>query len=332
MQRAVHAGAAALLGLLLLALAGWGAGRAADLGTVRVGTLKFGSVNWQLDVVKRHGLDAREGFSLDVQPFGGTDAADVALMGGGVDTIVEDWLWVSRQRTDGAMLTFIPYSTNVGAVMVRADAGIGAVADLKGREIGVAGGPLDKSWILLRAYLKGKAGFDPARDAQPVYGAPPLLAEKLADGELPATLTFWNYAARLEATGAGRLLEIRAVQEALGVPAATPQVGYVFHEEWAREHPDLLAAFARATRAADAILRDDDAEWRKLRPLTRAESDAVQDSYMRHYREGIISRWGPPEQAAAADLYAALARLGGPEVVGKGAVLAPGTFWPGVSY
>ena len=30
---------------------------AADLGTVRVGVLKFGTVNWELDVIKQHGLD-----------------------------------------------------------------------------------------------------------------------------------------------------------------------------------------------------------------------------------------------------------------------------------
>ena len=68
---------------------------------MKVGVLKFGTVNWELDVIKVHGLDTREGFTLEVQPFGGNDAADVALMGGAVDAIVEDWLFVSRQRADG---------------------------------------------------------------------------------------------------------------------------------------------------------------------------------------------------------------------------------------
>ena len=55
--------------------------QAADLGTMKVGVLKFGTVSWELDVIKARGLDAKEGFTLKVVPFGANDAADVALMG-----------------------------------------------------------------------------------------------------------------------------------------------------------------------------------------------------------------------------------------------------------
>ena len=34
---------------------------AADLGTMKIGVLKFGTVNWELDVIKAHGLDAQGG-------------------------------------------------------------------------------------------------------------------------------------------------------------------------------------------------------------------------------------------------------------------------------
>jgi NitT/TauT family transport system substrate-binding protein len=79
-------------------------------------------------------------------------------------------------------------------------------------------------------------------------------------------------------------------------------------------------------------MRTSDAEWERLKPVTRAESDAVQDAFMRRYREGIVERWGEGERQAAADLYRVLARLGGEKLVGKGEALAPGTFWPDVSY
>ena len=35
--------------------------QAADLGTMKIGVLKFGTVNWELDVIKAHGLDAQGG-------------------------------------------------------------------------------------------------------------------------------------------------------------------------------------------------------------------------------------------------------------------------------
>lgn len=305
---------------------------AADLGTLRVGVLRFGTVNWELDTIKHHELDRKEGFTLEVRPFAGGDAADVALMGDAVDMIVEDWLWVSRQRSSGAMLSFVPYSSSIGALVVAAGSGIASPADLKGRKIGVAGGPLDKSWLLTQAYVKKTAGIDLASEAEPVYGAPPLLTEKLKGGELPAVLNYWNHAARLEAEGAIRLLDVATAQEALGVPADTPQLGYVFKEDWAKEHQELVAAFVRASRAAKAIMDRDDGEWRRLQAVTKAESAAVEDAYMRRYREGIVRRWGEKERQAAADLYAVLADLGGEKLVGKGAVLAPGTFWPAVTY
>ena len=95
MGRALAFGVSMLGGLLIAAAA-----HAADLGTIRIGVLQFGTVNWELDVIEQHGLDAKEGFNLEVAAFASNDAADVALMGEAVDGIVEDWLWVSRQRAE----------------------------------------------------------------------------------------------------------------------------------------------------------------------------------------------------------------------------------------
>jgi len=306
-------------------------GIAAAVQANELGVLKFGTVNWELDVIQRHGLDKAEGFTLEVQGFGGNEAGDVALMGDAVDGIVEDWLWVSRQRSSGSDIVFIPYSSSVGALVVPADAGIETLEDLRGKTIGVAGGPLDKSWLLIQA-LGQQQGIDLKAETEQAFGAPPLLQEKFISGELDAVINYWHYAARLEAAGFKRLIDVTAAQEALGVPADTPQLGYVFKQRFAEENPDLIAAFARASRAAKAIMRDRDEEWETLRERTRAEDDATLEALKIRYREGIVERWGEAERAAAANLYAVLAELGGSELVGEAEELAPGTFWAGVTY
>jgi NitT/TauT family transport system substrate-binding protein len=163
--------------LSLLAMAGGPAARAADLGAIKVGVLEFGTVNWELDVIKHHGLDAERGFTLEVQGFGSGQATNVALQGGAVDAVVDDYLWVSRQRAAGEMLSFVPYSSTVGALVVPPDSDIQSLADLAGKKVGVAGGPIDKSWLLLQGLAASRYGFDLAAESEPVFGAAPLLNE-----------------------------------------------------------------------------------------------------------------------------------------------------------
>ena len=177
-----------------------------------------------------------------------------------------------------------------------------------------------------------RPGSTSPRTPSRIFGAPPLLTEKLRSGELDAVLNYWHFCARLEAEGYVRLLEGGAVQEAFGVPASTPQLGYTFKEELGQRSPGLVEAFARASREAKRIMKTSDEEWQRLKPVTRAGSDAVEDAFMRRYREGIVERWGEAERKAAADLYLVVARLGGEKLVGKGQTLAPGTFWPNVSF
>jgi NitT/TauT family transport system substrate-binding protein len=317
--------------LALLAVCWSWIAAAADLGTVRVGVLEFGTVNWELDVIKHHRLDAKHDFNLEVQGFGSGQATNVALQGDAVDAIVDDYLWVSRQRAEGEMLTYIPYSSTVGTVMVPPDSDIKSLADLKGKKIGVAGGPIDKSWLLIRGLATKRHGIDLAAEAEPVYGAPPLLNEKIWDGELDAVLNYWHFAARLEAKGYKPLIGVEEAIAELGVKSVPPQIGYVFRESFGKDHPGLIEAFAAASRDAKQLLKTD-AEWQRIRPLTKAEDDATFEALKRNYQAGIVEHWGEAERADAAKLYAILADLGGEKLVGQAKELVPGTFWPTVVY
>ncbi len=139
-------------------------GRAAP--KVRIGILKFGTVSWELETIRRHGFDAANGIGLDIVTFAGEDASNVAFLAGDLDMIVSDWLWVSRLRSEGDDVTLVPYSTAVGAIMVREDSPIRTIGDLAGKSLGVAGGPLDKSWLLIRAMAERDNGLDLARKAR----------------------------------------------------------------------------------------------------------------------------------------------------------------------
>lgn len=138
---------------------------------VRVGTLRFGSVAWELDVMRRHELV--RGFTLQTVEFATGPASQVALQAGNVDLVLQDWLWVSRQRAAGAKWTMSPVPAALGAMMAPQGSPIRGIADLKGKRLGVAGGPLDKSWLLLRLFARQTAGMDLDAAVEKVFGPPP---------------------------------------------------------------------------------------------------------------------------------------------------------------
>ncbi len=193
---------------------------------VRIGLLKFGTVSWEIDTIRHHALDRRHGIAVTPVEFASNEAAKVALQAGAVDLIVTDWPWVARQRGEGAALSFFPYSKAVGTLMLPRGSSLTTPADLKGKRIGVVGGPLDKSWLLLLAYVRKKFGIAHAEASEPVFGAPPLLNVELARGRIDAILTYWHYAARLEAEGAKPLLTVADMIRELGITRDVPMLGY----------------------------------------------------------------------------------------------------------
>lgn len=313
--------------LLALAVGIATASQAAD--PIRIGVLKFGTVNWEFDTILKNRLDAKHGVELKVTPFAGEDASAVAFRSGDVDVIVTDWIEVARSRANGDDLTFVPYSSSTGAIMVKADSPIKGVADLKGVKLAVAGGPLDKGWLLLQALAEKEAGFDLAASNEISYGAPPLLAEKLRQGEFDAALNFWHFNARLEADGFRRLVGGGDAARALGATGDVSMLGYVFHEVWADDHRESVLNFLAASREAKALLKSSDAEWDRLHADGVIKDEGKTLKMLRdRYRDGIPTRSPKDEQADAAILFGVLAGLGGEKLVGKATSLPPGTYWP----
>jgi len=300
--------------------------------TVRVGSLRYGTLSWQLDVIAKHGLDREEGIRIEPLELAATPAAQLALQAGRVDVIVSDWMWASRQRAAGGDLTFIPFSSAVGAVIVPAASPIRDVAGLAGQRLGIAGSAIDKSWLVLRLYARHRLGLDLDAQVQKSFGAPPLLSQELVAGRLDAVLTYWPFAAKLEAGGMRRLLSVGDALAALELPRDLPLTGYVVSARWALQNQTALDGFIGASQAANKILAASDAEWERIAPLTGAANTAELVRLRDAYRDGIPRHWGPAERDAAAHLYRLLAEIGGNTLVGSSPDLAPGTFLDRVRY
>jgi NitT/TauT family transport system substrate-binding protein len=293
---------------------------------LRLGVQKTGTFAWELAIISERGLDRKAGLDIEVTELASPEAAKIALMGGAADMILGDWLWVARQRNLGRLLVFAPYSTALGAVMVPAASSIEDLAGLKGKKIAVAGGPLDKSWLLLQA-LARESDLDIASRADIIYGAPTLLYQKAANGEADATLNYWNFCVALESRGFRRLIGMDEVERRLGAKGPVAMVGYVFGEEFARTHAAALSRFFKIAVEAKDILAHSEADWEKIAQRIGIASEAELALYRQTYIDGIPRRPVAEEAADARALYRILAKIGGPDLAGNATELDEGTFY-----
>jgi NitT/TauT family transport system substrate-binding protein len=297
----------------------------AETPVLKASVLKFGTVNWELDVIKHNGFDTANGFTLEVDGVAGGSAAKVAFQAGETDVIVSDWLWVARQRAAGKDYVFIPYSKAVGGVMVPKDSAAQSLKDLAGGKIGIAGGPLDKSWLILQAYAQQEHGFDLAASTEQVFGAPPLIFKTAMSGDTAGAINFWHFMAKMEAAGMRKLIDVSDAASALGLDPNTPLLGYVMTGEMLRDNPALVNGLAAASRQAKDLLAESDAEWDRIRDRMNAKTDAQFAALKAGFRAGIPDA-GPVDEQAAAKMLALMADLGGEDLVGRATTLPEGVF------
>lgn len=299
---------------------------AADKPLIRLGVMASGTLAWELAAMQNAGLADTAAFRLESVNLANQQAGKIALQSGSVDIIVSDWIWVSSMRAEGGDLSFYPYSSAAGGLLVPENSPIKTLADLQDKKLGVAGGELDKNWLLLQA-LGLKQGLKLNKTVDKIYAAPPLLNQQLADQRLDALLTYWQFAARLEAQGYRQLLSGEDIIRQLGISETVPSLGYVFKSAWADQHKAALLAFLEASKTARDTLCSDDAVWGKIGNLTETEDPATRLQLRKRYCDGRIQQWTAASRSAAASIYQQLHQLGDNKLTGKHPQLQPGTFW-----
>ena len=240
--------------------------------------------------------------------------------------IVTDWVWVSRQRDEGADFTLVPYSTSAGAIMVPVNSKIKTIEDLKGHKIGIAGGSIDKSWILFRAYSLKILNLDISKFIDAAYAAPPLINAMVEREELDGALNFWNYTARLKAIGLRKIISVSDILPALGIGKNLPLIGYVFREKWAKENPNIIEGFLNASHEARQILNNSDTEWDRIKKITGSKNTKTLIALRDEFRNGIPEK-NKDYSRSIENAFKILAEIGGKELVGNSKELANGVIW-----
>ena len=313
-------GACALLAMIVAAPA-----FAQDLPVIRAAVLKIGTVNWELSTIVEQGFDEAHGFDLEIAPYADNGATRVAVEGGEADVAVADWIWVARQRAAGKDYVFVPYSKAVGGLVAPKGSGVTSLKDLAGGKIGIAGGPLDKSWLILRAYAQQEYGMDLKAETEQVFGAPPLIFKSGLSGDLQGAINFWHFLAKMKASGMEEVISVETAGKALGLNTDTPLLGYYMKESFLAENPGLAQALYDASRDAKDLLASDDAAWEAIRPIMNAKTDAQFNQLKSDWLAGIPAR-GPVDIDGANKMLALMNDLGGADLVGKATTVPDGLF------
>jgi len=294
---------------------------------IKLAVLKYGTVNWELNVIKEHKLDEKYNIDIDVTYLTNKNASAIALMSNAVDMIVTDWVWVSRQRDKGKDFSLIPYSTAAGAIMVPQSSTINNVEDLKNAQIGIAGGSIDKSWILIRAYTMKVHGYDLAKYIEAAYAAPPLINGMASNGELDGALNYWNYTARLKALNFKNIISVEEILPEIGIGDSLPLIGYVFSEKWAKNNEEAIEGFIAASNEARDILKNNDAEWERIKKITGAKNTETLIALRDGFREGIPEENFLSYKSSIEKAFKILAEIGGKDLVGNNKQLSDGVIW-----
>lgn len=285
---------------------------------IRVGVQATGTFSWVLHAMQHYGLAKRHGFQLHPEILASKSAARLALRGGKVDIMVDDFIGAEIMYAKNVPIHVIyPFSRVTGGVVVAADSEIESIADLEGKRLAAAA-LNDNSLLVLRILAREKYGFDPQVDSETLAAAPPLMESLLDKGSIDAAFPYWHHIARMVASGDYReLLSGVDMLQQLDLDTNLPLLVLV-----ARDNLPAPEArnFIRALVATTDRMKTDDAIWRDIidQGLYSLPDPSVFPAVRARWEAGLPSRWTQAEVDGLSRLTEQLIEVAGADILGIG--------------
>lgn len=306
-------GSWALAGALLLA---GQAGAQAGTRSINVGLQAGGTLSWVTYAIGYFGIDRDLGLKVNATTYASKDATRVALRSGATQVVVDDFLEVTLLRSRGFPVTAVyPFSLLAGGVIVPATSEVRTVADLKGKTIG-ATSLTDKTLLLLRAYARTKAGFDPMTASQVAAVPSPAMEQFFGRGEIQAGIPFWHHGARLVSTGKYRqLISTGELLRGLGLSPNVPLLYLVARND---TDPETLRLFVKAVLLAEERMRRDGGYWDAMlkEGLYNLPDRAQLPALRAQWAAGLPKGWSAADLNNTLLLTRKMIEVAGPDVVG----------------
>ncbi|MBI3090962.1 MAG: ABC transporter substrate-binding protein [Candidatus Tectomicrobia bacterium] len=277
-----------MLGLLL----GMGlAARAQGLVDVRVYVLQ-GTQMFPVEIMQRQKIAEKHGLRIIRRDVVSVSALYTALTGNEVDISFPAWASNVLFRSQGMKLvTVFPLIGFVNDILVRKDSPIQTFADLKGKRLGVFGGPAGTTSMVFRTIGKKYFGFDPLIDASLRYGSPVLQANLLEKGELDAVLTLHPLTSKFLTTkpfrsimDIGKFWKEKTGQDMLLVTITT-------NEDFIAKHPEAVRGFVAAYKEAVGYINSHPEVWKDFAKIVGIEDEAGREMLQKALTGQYLTTW-----------------------------------------
>jgi NitT/TauT family transport system substrate-binding protein len=284
---------------------------------VRFALIGSGGQDEVSDVITQFGFDKKYGLALQVIDFTLPGQQYPMFRGDAIDVSGGNFVDLLRQRKAGIGLRAFRGFQGYNNVMVtKPDSSIKTFADLRGKKIGEFGTTF-LDWLIVRAAGQKAYNLDLEKEAQLAAGAPPLLNQFLAKGDIDATLQFISLALGPIAQGQQRV--ITSIPELMRAAGFNPECFYLqWHvsEKWTSAHPGAIDRVNAMLDDAYAKLRSDDSVWPALAQKIHITDPALVTAYRNEDRKHDDPPHNPILIGATQKLLDAIVAIAGAEAVG----------------
>lgn len=281
-------------------------------------------------VIQQFGLDKKYGLALELIDFTAPGQQYAMFRADAVDVSAGNFVDLLRQRKAGVgMRAFRGFQGYSNLIVTKPDSAIKTFNDLRGKKVGEFGTTF-LDWLIVRAAGKKAHNLDLEKDAELVQGAPPLLNQFLAKGDVDATLQFSSLS--LAPLAQGQQRTVVAMPDLMKAAGFDPNCFYLqWHvaEKWTNANPGAIDRVNAMIGDAYAKLKSDDSVW----PPLAAKIHVTDPALIAAYRDLDRKIDDPPYNrsliAATQKLVDAIVAIAGADAVGVTTVDPAAFVFPG---
>ena len=251
-----------------------------------------GTQLFPMAIMEKQGIAKKYNLDIKRRDVVSVEALYTSLRAGEVDVGFGAWVSIALFRSQGADLTAV-YSMYgfTNDVLVRKDSPLKSFADLKGKRIGLFGGPAAGTTTLFRLESIKFFSFDPMKESKVQFGAPPLLRGLLAKGEIDAALLLDPLIVSMLETG-----EFRSIgnigdiyREKTGTDPLL--VAVVTHGNFYKKNPDAVRRFVTAYKESVDYIKAHPEVWEELAKLVGIKTKGGAELLRKRVEPKLFTRW-----------------------------------------